>query len=127
MVHKATHHFDLVNWWLGAMPEAVTAMGKREFYTPAMAKRFGLESHHERCLTCPEKKKCGFYLDMAAQPKMKRLYLDQEKHDGYLRDRCVFRGPSRIAKRAGTARSTEFEPPAGFAFRSLHATLRHAH
>ena len=23
MVHKATHHFDLVNWWLGAQPESV--------------------------------------------------------------------------------------------------------
>jgi predicted dehydrogenase len=91
MVHKATHHFDLVNWWLGAFPETVTAMGKREFYTPAMAKRFDLESHHERCLTCPEKKKCGFYMDLAAAPKLKELYLDQEKHDGYFRDRCVFR------------------------------------
>ena len=40
--------------------------GKREFYTPAMAKRMGLESQHERCLTCPEKDKCAFYLDLAA-------------------------------------------------------------
>ena len=55
MIHKATHHFDLVNWWLGSEPEIVQAYGKREFYTPAMAKRMGLESHHERCLTCPEK------------------------------------------------------------------------
>ena len=21
MVHKATHHFDLVNWWLSSVPE----------------------------------------------------------------------------------------------------------
>ena len=42
MVHKATHHFDLVNWWLGSEPEIVQAYGKREFYTPAMAKRMGL-------------------------------------------------------------------------------------
>ena len=39
MVHKATHHFDLVNWWLGAMPVQVMATGKREFYTPTMARR----------------------------------------------------------------------------------------
>ena len=25
MIHKATHHFDLVNWWLGAQPERVHA------------------------------------------------------------------------------------------------------
>ena len=43
MIHKATHHFDLVNWWLGSEPEIVQAYGKREFYTPAMAKRMGLE------------------------------------------------------------------------------------
>jgi predicted dehydrogenase len=91
MVHKATHHFDLVNWWLGSEPERVLAQGKREFYTPAMAKRLGLKSHHERCHTCPEKKACTFQLDLAANPNMKAMYLDNEHHDGYFRDRCVFR------------------------------------
>jgi len=91
MVHKASHHFDLVNWWLGAMPETVWATGKREFYTPAMAKRFGLKSHHERCHTCPEKDACGFFMDLAASPELKELYLDQEHHDGYFRDQCLFR------------------------------------
>jgi hypothetical protein len=91
MVHKATHHFDLVNWWLSANPVAVQANGKREFYTPQMAKRLGLQSHHERCHTCPEKTKCTFVLDMAGNPGLRRLYLEQEQHDGYFRDRCVFR------------------------------------
>ncbi len=91
MIHKATHHFDLVNWWLGSEPEIVQAYGKREFYTPAMAKRFGLEGPHERCLTCPEKQKCSFYLDIGADANFKELYLDNEKYDGYFRDRCVFR------------------------------------
>lgn len=91
MVHKATHHFDLVNWWLGAVPVSVSAVGKREFYTPAMAKRMGLSGPHERCHTCPEKAKCGFAFELAKSPRLKQLYLDQEKHDGYFRDRCVFR------------------------------------
>ncbi len=91
MIHKATHHFDLVNWWLGALPETVWATGKREFYTPATARRLGLQDPHERCHTCPEKARCTFALDMAAAPRLKRLYLDQEHHDGYFRDRCVFR------------------------------------
>jgi predicted dehydrogenase len=91
MVHKATHHFDLVNWWLGSEPERVLANGKREYYTPAMARRMGLKSHHERCRTCPEKKACTFHLDLAADPRLKALYLDNEGHDGYFRDRCVFR------------------------------------
>lgn len=91
MIHKASHHFDLMNWWLGAAPVSVFATGKRDFYTPAMAKRFGLSGPHERCHTCPEKAKCGFFLDLAANPGLKAVYLDNEKHDGYFRDRCVFR------------------------------------
>ncbi len=91
MVHKATHHFDLVNWWLGSDPEIVQAYGKREFYTPKMAKRMGLTSHHERCRTCPEKDKCTFFLDITADKNFKLLYADNEQHDGYFRDRCVFR------------------------------------
>jgi predicted dehydrogenase len=91
MVHKATHHFDLVNWWLSAIPVSVYATGKREFYTPEIAKRFGLDSHHERCHACPEKTKCGFDLDLAADKNLKELYLDNEQYDGYYRDRCVFR------------------------------------
>jgi predicted dehydrogenase len=91
MVHKATHHFDLVNWWLSSQPELVLANGKREFYTPAMAKRMGLKSHHERCHTCPESNACTFYMDLAADPGFKALYLDNEKYDGYFRDQCVFR------------------------------------
>jgi predicted dehydrogenase len=91
MVHKATHHFDLVNWWLGAQPVTVLAAGKREYYTPETARRMGLKSHHERCRTCPEQSACTFRLDLAADPALKELYLDNEQHDGYFRDQCVWR------------------------------------
>ncbi len=91
MIHKASHHWDLVNWWLSDIPAIVQADGKREFYTPQMATRLGLQSHHERCHTCPEKEQCGFVLDLAGNPQMKALYLDNEQYDGYFRDRCVFR------------------------------------
>ena len=92
LVHKSTHHFDLVNWWLGAVPATVMATGERVFYTPAMARRLGLTGPHERCHTCPEKERCSFAMELAANPNLKALYLDCEKHDGYFRDRCVFRG-----------------------------------
>lgn len=90
MLHKATHHFDLVNWWLSAAPTRVLANGKREFYTPEMARRFGLQSHHERCHTCPEADACNFFFSLADNPTLKSLYLDQEHHDGYHRDQCVW-------------------------------------
>ena len=90
MVHKSTHHFDLVNWWLSTVPETVYANGKREFYTPKTADRYGLSQRGERCHGCGESSRCPFYLDMAANENLKGLYLDHEGHDGYFRDRCVF-------------------------------------
>ncbi len=91
MVHKATHHFDLINWWLSSVPASVFAQGQRRFYTPKTADRFGLLDRTERCHTCPEAR-CRFRLDMKAIDSLRTLYLDQEKYDGYFRDRCVFSG-----------------------------------
>ncbi len=90
MVHKATHHFDLVNWWLSSVPVSVYARGARRFYLPETAERYGLARRGERCHDCPEAERCRFRLDLAAKPKLKELYLDCENHDGYFRDRCVF-------------------------------------
>jgi predicted dehydrogenase len=89
LVHKATHHFDLVNWWLSTVPETVFARGQRKFYTPATAERFGLHNRAERCLNCPEMGPCKFYLNLR-MGEFKALYLDNEAFDGYYRDRCVF-------------------------------------
>jgi predicted dehydrogenase len=32
LIHKASHHFDLVNWWLSDSPEQVYARGGVKFY-----------------------------------------------------------------------------------------------
>jgi predicted dehydrogenase len=91
MIHKASHHFDLVNWWLSDVPVSVQASGKRNFYTPAMARRLGLTGAHERCHTCPESDRCTFFLDLSADEELRSLYLENERYDGYQRDRCVWR------------------------------------
>lgn len=90
LVHKSTHHFDLINWWLSSVPESVFCKGQRLFYNQKQAKRYGLENHGNRCLDCKVSDKCNFYIDMKKYPVMKELYLDNESHDGYIRDRCVF-------------------------------------
>lgn len=90
MVHKATHHFDLVNWWLSSVPETVYANGDRVFYNEQQARNYGLEGHGERCLDCPVSDKCNFYLDLKESPDNQSLYLENEQHDQYYRDRCVF-------------------------------------
>ena len=90
IVHKATHHFDLINWWLSTVPESVYASGHRRFYVPATADRYGLANRSERCHDCVQAGKCRFFLDLAANDLQRKLYLDCEQYDGYYRDRCVF-------------------------------------
>ena len=90
LVHKATHHFDLINWWIASTPKTVHAFGKRSFYRPEMAVELGLGGHGERCHGCPVAERCDFELDLAEDEKLKELYLDAESYDGYFRDRCVF-------------------------------------
>ena len=92
LVHKATHHFDAVNWWLSSVPERVFATGQRRFYTPEMAERYGLTERAERCLGCAEAGRCNFHLDLRRSRGLRELYLENEEHDGYFRDRCVFSG-----------------------------------
>lgn len=83
LVHKATHHFDMVNWFVDDDPVEVYASGARLFYGPTR------EERGERCLTCDHAKTCEFFYDLKASPEAK-LYLGAESEDGYFRDRCVF-------------------------------------
>ncbi len=90
LVHKSTHHFDLMNWWVDSTPRKVMAAGKRVFYTPEMAFELGLGEHGERCHGCPVFDKCDYKLDIEKDKELNALYLDAEEDDGYLRDKCVF-------------------------------------
>ena len=83
LVHKSTHHFDQVNWWIEQEPVEVMAYGTRRFYGATRSQR------GERCLTCNHKTTCEYYMDIEADD-MKKLYRDCEDADGYYRDRCVF-------------------------------------
>lgn len=84
LIHKATHHFDLLNWFLAQDPVKVNAFGTRRFYGNTR------EERSERCLTCPHKISCEFYYDITKRPFDVAIYKDVEDADGYLRDRCVF-------------------------------------
>jgi len=90
LVHKATHHFDLVNWWLGARPETVYASARRAFYIPETGDRLGLAGRSERCHDCPKAAECPFHLSLKDNGHLRELYLEQEQYDGYHRDKCVF-------------------------------------
>jgi len=90
LVHKATHHFDGINWWLSDVPKAVYAKGRRRFYTPGTAERYGLTNRGRRCLECGETERCPFFLDLRAKENYVNMYVNCEKYDGYRRDKCVF-------------------------------------
>jgi predicted dehydrogenase len=89
MVHKATHHFDLVNWWLDSSPETVFGLGRLAFYGRINAEARG-EVHPYTRGTSPEAKGDPFALDLERDERLKSLYLEAEKEDGYLRDQNVF-------------------------------------
>ncbi len=90
LVHKSTHHFDLVNWLLSSTPMSVFARGTRRFYRPETADALGLRDRGERCLDCRAAPRCAYRLDLTKDEHLKSLYLEHERHDGYLRDRCIF-------------------------------------
>jgi len=91
MVHKASHHFDLVNWWLGAAPVEVMAYGRLFFYGEA-GHRHGYARDYTRAHGSAEAAGDPFAIDLAANPHLRALYLDAEGEDGYQRDKNVF-GP----------------------------------
>ncbi len=90
LVHKSTHHFDLLNWWLDSTPEQVFATGSRKFYRPETAVALGLSGHGPRCAGCPVADRCDFELDYSEHDELRRLYREAENDDGYIRDQCVF-------------------------------------
>jgi predicted dehydrogenase len=83
-VHKATHHFDLLNWWLNSEPVEVSAYGQLEHYGKNNSFR------GTKCRGCEYKDKCKFFWDITKNEGLVKLYVDNEKHDGYIRDGCVW-------------------------------------
>jgi predicted dehydrogenase len=90
LIHKASHHFDLINWLLRDAPVRVYARGGVRFY--------GAENAAERDV--PDRPDRGTHdgphspweMDLRQDARLKALYLDNESYDGYRRDQDVF-GP----------------------------------
>jgi predicted dehydrogenase len=89
LVHKATHHFDLANWWLGTSPEQVYASGRLFFYGENGV-RHGYDRGYSRAHGAPEAAGDPFALHLADHPGLRELYLEAEHLDGYHRDQSVF-------------------------------------
>lgn len=90
LVHKSTHHFDLMNFWLDSYPERVYAEGELRFYGRENAEQRGITQFYPRAHGYPAAKDDPFALNMAENPQLKALYLDAEHEDNYFRDQSVF-------------------------------------
>ena len=84
-VHKATHHFDLINWWLDSDPVDVAAFGSLSHYGKNGPFR------HTHCRPCPHKSQCPYHWDITRNQDLVNLYVNCESADGYQRDGCVFK------------------------------------
>ncbi len=89
MLHKSTHHFDLINWWIDSIPETVFGFGKLSFYGRENAEKRGVKVTYDR-YTGNDTTGDPFAMKLDQSEAVKKMYLDQEKYDGYQRDRNVF-------------------------------------
>jgi predicted dehydrogenase len=103
LVHKASHHFDLVNWWLQDSPESVYAIGGLRFYGRENARARGDEhlTQYARYTGNPAANDDPFAMHLDASvpstggaaystTTLQGLYLNAEAEDGYVRDQNVF-------------------------------------
>ena len=85
LLHKSTHHFDVVNWVIGnKTPESVFARGSLDFY----GKNGKFRS--DCCRNCAHTEECPLYVNFESNEFVKKYYYDVEDESGYLRDGCVF-------------------------------------
>lgn len=84
-IHKATHHFDLVNWLVESKPHHVYADGSLKFYGSKNNPYNG-----EHCRVCMHQNECKFFKDYRDDHDIQTMYYQAESIDGYYRDGCVF-------------------------------------
>lgn len=83
-VHKACHHFDLLNWWLNSEPDEVFGSAALEYYGR------NNDFRGAKCRGCAHRNSCAHYWDITENEYYMDLYVAHEHHDGYIRDGCVW-------------------------------------
>ncbi|MDQ1913481.1 Gfo/Idh/MocA family oxidoreductase [Paenibacillus sp. GD4] len=98
-IHKCTHHFDLVNWWIDQKPMEVFAYGALNYYG-AEGEANPKKEDGRYCGTCEYTADCDYYSRWNARSKNIRIpddhleSLTAEKqafpYSDYRPDRCIF-------------------------------------
>ncbi|KHF40223.1 Gfo/Idh/MocA family protein [Halalkalibacter okhensis] len=94
-VHKSTHHFDLVNWWIDQKPVEVFAYGDLHYYGKN-GEENPSQIDNRYCGTCKEKLICNYYNrwnNRTNSVKVKDNHIKagvEEKYTNYRPDACIF-------------------------------------
>lgn len=96
-IHKCTHHFDLINWWIDQKPVEVFAYGALNFFGPN-GETNPSRQDGRRCGTCAQREDCIY--KMRWEPRVgKAVIIDDHlgtvisskpPYTGYQPDRCIF-------------------------------------
>lgn len=84
-IHKASHHFDKINWWLNSKAKTVSAYGGLRCFG---AEASPFRGHH--CSTCPYFDQCAYAIDYEKEEIYHKLFFKHNHAGAYRPDRCVF-------------------------------------
>jgi predicted dehydrogenase len=98
-IHKSTHHFDLVNWWIDQKPEEVFAYGALNYYGKD-GELNPSQTDNRYCGTCDEKQNCNYNMrwnNRSASASVKDDHVKSEgieksaqSYSNYRPDACIF-------------------------------------
>lgn len=95
LVHKSTHHFDLINWWLNDKPARVSGFAKLNMYGAEHSPWADVPSEGLTCRNCPHAAECKFYYKITELEE--RHYAAQEQFADKvpnvaigLKDNCIY-------------------------------------
>ena len=97
-IHKSTHHFDLVNWWIDQEPEQVFSFGALNYYGKDGELNPDSTTDNRFCGTCPVQNDCDYYmrwnprtLQSIVEDDHIKMDLDgKEEYTNYRPDQCIF-------------------------------------
>ena len=97
-IHKSSHHFDLVNWLIDGVPEAVHAFGGLYYYGPESP--YNPEVKDGRlCESCTDRLKCAYFRRWSTRQNAIDVPDDhigsftvgkKNQYTDYRPDRCIF-------------------------------------
>lgn len=96
-IHKSSHHFDLVNWWLDQKPVEVFAFGALNYYG-SKSEYNPAEVDGRYCFSCDVQNRCSYYTRWNSRSHTLKVIDDHissdtkrlETYTNYRPDQCVF-------------------------------------